>query len=619
MKRYIFAVVAMIIASLSSCSCEEQLSFSCPEEVSCYVYPGKQNIEANLLLGNDIPSLKGVCKVGVTKCNDKGGLYCEYMKHPTKEECNDVDDNCDGIIDEGFDNDNDGYKVCGKFADCDDHNENIFPGNEEICDGLDNDCNGVIPYQEYEDLDGDGYTICEGDCDDRNSFQNPGLFEMCDGVDNDCDGEIDNNVAEEWNSCGPPHNWGICTIGRNICIGDEVVCVDAVYPQNEICNNVDDNCNGTVDEGLIQPCSTICGMGVEYCDRGEWKECSALLPTVEICDGIDNNCDGEIDENCLCEIGKIKACILEERGCGRGYKICDSEGEWGECEPLSEDEIANLPEECNGWDDNCDGVIDEIKMICGDSNTAGIGECAMGEMLCVSGEWGECDGVVYPTDEICDYKDNDCDGEIDEDLEPHEKVDMVFSIDGSASMCPYVDALKEAIMPYVDDFNGTEHRFAIVVFPGEFNYDIMTPWYLLTPGLVDVNDFLVLLNNYDCAFPAEEPSYDVAIALLDSDDEINIGWRQDAHPYIVIITDEPGNSWSGGNQALIGSKGSNCEIGSCVNTNKKVELFVMTQVAYFNLWNIATYNEPERLLSLFPVNADRYLEMLKTVFANICL
>ncbi|MBU7009164.1 MAG: PEGA domain-containing protein, partial [Theionarchaea archaeon] len=82
------------------------------------------------------------------------------------------------------DNDGDGYSPP---VDCNDSNSGIHPGVEEICDGKDNDCNGLI--DEGFDDDNDGYTTCGGDCDDSNSRIHPGAEEPC-GKDYNCDGEV---------------------------------------------------------------------------------------------------------------------------------------------------------------------------------------------------------------------------------------------------------------------------------------------------------------------------------------------------------------------------------------------------------------------------------------------
>ena len=119
------------------------------------------------------------------------------------ERCDERDNDCDGLVDEGVrndagecsdpctDDDADGVTTCAEEPDCDDTNADVHPGAEEVCDGVDNDCNGES--DEGFDTDGDGYGACEegGDCDDTDPTRAPGFIEVCDGVDNDCNGTTD--------------------------------------------------------------------------------------------------------------------------------------------------------------------------------------------------------------------------------------------------------------------------------------------------------------------------------------------------------------------------------------------------------------------------------------------
>ena len=128
------------------------------------------------------------------------------------EVCNQMDDNCDGQIDEGltvvryyFDGDGDGYGVpdpsvvdCSQpsgyvltFDDCDDTDPLVNPGQMEgPYNGLDDDCNAATP---DDDLDGDGYVLAE-DCADMDATISPAAAEICDAIDNNCNSEIDEGL-----------------------------------------------------------------------------------------------------------------------------------------------------------------------------------------------------------------------------------------------------------------------------------------------------------------------------------------------------------------------------------------------------------------------------------------
>ncbi len=148
-------------------------------------------------------------------------------------------------------------------------------------------------------------------------------------------------------------------------------------------------------------------------------------PEGERCDnGLDDNGNGQVDEGCLCVAGRMQRCFVGDprlagRGvCTLGSQSCmgeQSDGNWGACAGSGRP----LAEVCNGKDDNCNGTIDEgcsctagQTRMCygGPSGTNGRGACRGGTQSCIGNAWGPCAGQVLPSAETCDGMDRDCDG-----------------------------------------------------------------------------------------------------------------------------------------------------------------------------------------------------------------
>ncbi|MBD3355197.1 hypothetical protein GF361_04395, partial [Candidatus Woesearchaeota archaeon] len=238
------------------------------------------------------------------------------------------DNDCDGLIDHGSDPDcnctdadGDGYNVswgpdgvCGTVLpntyDCDDNDNTTYPGATEVCNNKDDNCiNGV---DEGFDNDLDGFTSCDSpvpDCDDTNASINPNATEVCNGVDDDCDGNIDEGVLNNYYNDTDGDNYGnnsqmvqVCSNPGGIYVATGGDCDDtnaSINPNaTEICNNIDDDCDSVIDEGFDNDNDnyTVCDLPIADCNDTDNKTYPGA--TEKCGDGKDNDCDGKIDEGC---------------------------------------------------------------------------------------------------------------------------------------------------------------------------------------------------------------------------------------------------------------------------------------------------------------------------------
>ncbi len=303
-----------------------------------------------------------------------------------------------------IDTDGDGYgnpgsPTCrnGSALDCNDTNADINPGATEVCNHVDDNCNQQV--DEGFDQDQDGFSTCSGDCDDTNPLVNPRGTEKCNGIDDNCNEQVDEGFtaftrdgaahckegANNEQPCQYPED---CPGGQ--CVGDNPKTFQQFedYPLGHPCISGFGICTafGVVKctpDGSAAECSAVPGQPQE---EGPYGDPSCF-------DGLDNDCDGLVDHG------------TPNLPKNEGNTPCTG------------------PEQCNGFDDDNDGDVDEDFVIGGEC-AAGVGACERsGRIACGPNGGTICDAVPLlpgiegpPGSSKCnDGRDNDCDRLIDFD------------------------------------------------------------------------------------------------------------------------------------------------------------------------------------------------------------
>jgi hypothetical protein len=439
----------------------------------------------------------GQCRSASETCTSGNWGTTIAERGPSTELCNNLDDDCDGVTDNKVGSTT-GYSltftcdsICAGTAGCVQSAGQCHNGTSTCSSGGWGSCAGEIgPTAELcNNLDDN----CDGYTDNAPGMGNNSLSQSCGSACTSWNANTATHPADPETAC--QQGVGQCSNGVQSCSGGlwGTSCVGETGPSVELCNGLDDDCDGFTDNNpndfasntLQRKMDPLCmawtGTGKNTCQAGvgqcrsavqtcsapeTWSATSSEIgPSTELCNGLDDDCDGFTDNTvgtsangtlsatCDSMCAATSGCIADTGQCQSGSEAC-AIGTWGSCM----NEIGPTAEVCNGLDDNCDGYTDnapgggnnsltqpcssactswdsDAGMHPGDPETncrPGVGQCRNGTQSC-SGTWGACAGETGPTAEVCNGLDDDCDGYTDNEAGDFQSYTLLTPCDWECS------------------------------------------------------------------------------------------------------------------------------------------------------------------------------------------
>ncbi len=283
----------------------------------------------------------------------------------------------------------------------------------------------------------------------------------------------------------PPFELGAeCHLGTVICKDGEVTgCKDFDPPELEQCNQLDDDCNGMVDEGLdrlwyegdntCEPGLGVCATQDQRCVDGQVTCIPVMDHGDEVCDLLDNDCDGEVDEG--------------------------------------------IPSEFFYPEEEFPGTV-------------GLGDCRPGVRRCVDGRSNATPAVI-PRPEVCESgQDEDCDGLTDENENGNLEGRFVLVIDISGSMAGVIDDVMDAVCSWSSDATFSWSVFAVIVI-GDLTTSM--PWVSIAQDFADATATCATLSTVAGMTGSGDERQLSAVLLSEQ-----LSWPEGADRHVVVFTDE---------------------------------------------------------------------------------